>query len=94
MSSAAFDPTPEYDLVSLTSVIDKRAHVVTDIELSSPNAARIGRYEALCGHLIAPAPMVEPDGITCDRCTELRRAQRPPRRSDRRSRGFARRLLA
>lgn len=94
VSSAAGEPTPEYELVTLTSVIDKRAHVVTDVELSSPDSARTGRYEALCGHLIAPAPMVEPDGATCDRCSEIGRARRPPRLSGRRSRGLARRLLA
>ena len=67
----------EYELVSLTSVIDSRAHMVTDVELSSPHAMRTGRYEALCGHLIAPAPLIEPDGARCRRCDELDRALRP-----------------
>lgn len=69
--------TSGFELVSLTSVIDSRAHRVTDVELSSPHAMRTGRYEALCGHLIAPAPLVEPDGARCRRCDELDRALRP-----------------
>ena len=80
----------EYELVSLTSVIDSRAHVVTDVELSSPHAMRMGRYEALCGHLIAPAPLIEPDGARCRRCDELDRALRPARPQARRSRGLGR----
>ena len=89
--NGAADRSEECDLVTLTSVIDNRAHVVTDIELSSPRAMQAGRYEALCGHLISPAPMVEPDGTRCRRCAELDRATRDPARV-RRSR--LRRLLA
>ncbi|MDN5920276.1 MAG: hypothetical protein L0I76_35130 [Pseudonocardia sp.] len=95
MSGGATDPVTGYDLVTLTSVIDNRAHIVTDVELSSSHAVRMGRYEALCGHLIAPAPMVEPDGKRCPRCAELggvsSQTERPSRRG--RSRGLGRRLL-
>lgn len=81
----------EFELVSLTSVIDSRAHMVTDVELSSPHAMRMGRYEALCGHLIAPAPLIEPDGARCRRCDELDRALRPTAQPQaRRSRGIGR----
>ncbi|MDQ4116445.1 MAG: hypothetical protein M3235_05715 [Actinomycetota bacterium] len=66
-----------FELVSLTSVIDNRAHMVSDVELTSPHAMRMGRYEALCGHLIAPAPLIEPDGARCPRCDELNPARRP-----------------
>ncbi|MBW0104945.1 hypothetical protein [Pseudonocardia sp. KRD291] len=91
MSSGATDRTPGYDLITLTSVRDNRAHIVTDVELSSAPALRMGRYEALCGHLIAPAPMVEPDGTRCPRCDELGRP--PERRTQRgRPRGRGRRL--
>lgn len=87
--SAGFGRKAEVELVSLTSVIDNRAHVVTDVELSSPHAMRMGRYEALCGHLIAPAPLIEPDGTRCQRCDELDRAQRPQPQG-RRNRGLGR----
>lgn len=77
MSAGSGQETSECELVSLTSVIDSRAHMVTDVELSSPHAMQTGRYEALCGHLIAPAPLIEPDGARCRRCDELDRARRP-----------------
>lgn len=90
MSTGYGQEAAEYELVSLTSVIDSRAHMVTDVELSSPHAMRMGRYEALCGHLIAPAPLIEPDGTRCQRCDELDRALRPARPRARRSRGLGR----
>lgn len=96
VSGGASGPTPGPELVTLTSVLDSRAHMVTDVEFSSERALRMGRYEALCGHLIAPAPMVEPDGTRCTRCAELGgvagTAERPSRRA--RPRGLGRRLLA
>lgn len=94
VSGGAADRTHGYDIVTLTSVIDNRAHMVTDVELSSPDALGMGRYEALCGHLIAPAPMVVPDGTRCQRCAELGGAGRPGGQAPRRARGFGRRLLA
>jgi len=81
----------DVEVVSLTSVIDNRAHMVTDVELSSQHAMRMGRFEALCGHLISPAPMIEPDGARCLRCDELNRALRPASpRLRRRTRGLGR----
>ena len=35
-------------------------------------ALESGRYNALCGHLVAAAPMTEPDGEPCLLCEELR----------------------
>ncbi|MEU6698095.1 hypothetical protein [Pseudonocardia sp. NPDC046786] len=59
------------EVLTLTSVIDRRAHKVTDTELCAPHAMRTGRYEALCGHLVSPAPLVAADGTPCRRCVEL-----------------------
>lgn len=59
-------------LVTLTSVLDGLAHLVTEAELTAPGAIGAGRYGALCGHSVAPTPMVEPDGARCARCAELR----------------------
>ncbi|RZT83973.1 hypothetical protein EV383_0806 [Pseudonocardia sediminis] len=95
MNGGATGPASGQDLVTLTSVRDNRAHIVTEVELCSSHAARMGRYEALCGHLISPAPMVEPDGARCARCAELGGIGRAPERSSRRgrTRGLGRRLL-
>lgn len=91
MSAGHGQEAAEFELVSLTSVIDSRAHMVTDVELSSAHATRMGRYEALCGHLISPAPLIEPDGARCRRCDELNRALRPAgSRVRRRTRGLGR----
>ncbi|WP_125911504.1 MULTISPECIES: hypothetical protein [Pseudonocardia] len=59
-------------LVTLTSVLDGFAHLVTESELTAPAAIGAGRYGALCGLLVAPTPMVVPDGARCARCAELR----------------------
>lgn len=90
MSTGYGPEASEFELVSLTSVIDGRAHIVTDVEFSSPHATRMGRYEALCGHLISPVPLIEPDGARCRRCDELDRALRPVRPPARRARGLGR----
>lgn len=84
------------DLLTLTSVIDNRAHKVIASELCAPQATHTGRYAALCGHLVSPAPLVEADGAPCGRCTELdptpvAERRRPARR---RGRGLRRLLLA
>lgn len=70
------DPPPTCDFVLLTSVIDGLAHVVTDVELCSPEAMRQGRYLAVCGHRVSPAPLVVPDGARCSPCTDQRRGRR------------------
>ncbi|MFP5023051.1 hypothetical protein [Pseudonocardia phyllosphaerae] len=48
---------------------DSRAHQVPDSEMCSDRATRSGRYEALCGHLVTPVPLVEErSGVPCERC--------------------------
>lgn len=82
------------DVLTVTSVIDNRAHKVIDSELCAPHAVRAGRYEALCGHLVAPVPLVEADGVPCARCVQLDpTVRRTPERPERRGRRL-RRMLA
>jgi hypothetical protein len=73
------------ETVIVTCALSGRAHAVSDTELT-PTALDTGRFAALCGHVIAAAPLAEPDGEPCPECLELRR---PP---SRRRRGL-RRLL-
>jgi hypothetical protein len=73
------------ETVIVTCAISGRAHAVPDTELT-PKALDTGRFAALCGHVIAAAPLAEPDGEPCPECLELRK---PP---SRRRRGL-RRLL-
>ena len=56
--------------VTVTCTQDSRAHAVHDSQLAT--ALESGRYNALCGHLVAAAPMTEPDGEPCLLCEELR----------------------
>jgi hypothetical protein len=56
--------------VIVTCIQDNRAHAVHDAQLAT--AAESGRYNALCGHVVAAAPMSEPDGEPCLLCEELR----------------------
>ena len=84
-----------HDVFTLTSVIDNRAHKVIDSELCAQQSAQTGRFAALCGHLVTPAPLVEADGAPCSRCAELAPAPEPPRQRRPRRRGWGlRRLLA
>lgn len=77
----------EHSTVSVTCLSDGRAHAVLDAELAGP-AACSGYYKAVCGHLVTPAPMVEPEGDPCRQCSDAGPAQqRPPHR------GRAHRLL-
>lgn len=62
--------------VTVTCVSDGRAHRVPDVEIAADVARRDGFYQALCGHLVAAASMVEPDGRPCPLCTEMCR-ERP-----------------
>lgn len=55
--------------VSVTCVLDSRAHEVTDVELATGGG---GTYRALCGHVIQAAAMVAPDGAPCPECAALR----------------------
>lgn len=59
----------EHSTVSVTCLSDGRAHAVLDGELASP-AAGSGYCKAICGHLVTPAPMVEPEGEPCRQCSE------------------------
>lgn len=71
------------ETVIVTCAIEGRAHAVPDTELT-PSALDTGRFAALCGHVIAAAPLAEPDGEPCLECLELRT---PP---SRRRRGLRR----
>ncbi len=59
------------DVLTVTSVLDGRAHKVTDAELCAPHSMRTGRYAALCGHLVSPAPLIDVAGTPCARCVQL-----------------------
>lgn len=56
--------------VIVTCSVDSRAHAVHDTQLAT--ATESGRYNALCGHIVAAVPMTEPDGAPCLLCEELR----------------------
>ena len=82
------------DILTLTSVIDNRAHKVTGSELCASHSTRTGRFAALCGHLVSPAPLVEAEGTPCTRCVQLDPTPTAVP-AHRRRRGWAlRRLLA
>lgn len=66
--------------VIVTCALDSRAHAVPDTELT-PDPLGEGRFAALCGHVIAAAPLAAPDGAPCAECAEI---NRPPRRTRRR----------
>ncbi|MEJ8280423.1 hypothetical protein [Pseudonocardia spirodelae] len=68
---------------------------MTDSELCAPHSVRTGRYTALCGHLVSPAPLVEADGVPCARCVQLdpTPVAPAPRRPARRRGWGLRRLL-
>lgn len=72
------------ETIAVTCCTDSRAHEVPDTELAIGIARHDGYYRALCGHMIAAAPMVMPDGEPCQRCAALRddrpRRQRRGRR--------------
>lgn len=60
--------------VTVTCLNDGRAHVVPDTSIVG--GAHNGCYEAVCGHVVTAAPMVEPDGKPCPACDSAR----PPER--------------
>jgi hypothetical protein len=59
------------DTITVTCSIDCRAHEVPDAELAAATRRSDGYYQALCGHMVAAAPMVEPDGQPCLLCTAI-----------------------
>lgn len=73
----------EVSTVSVTCVLDALAHQVPDTELAAGAAVATGRYRAVCGQVIVPAPMVEPDGQPCDQCAAALRSRHPRRRRSR-----------
>jgi hypothetical protein len=56
--------------VTITCCKDDHAHEVSDVELAA------GGQHALCGHLIAAAPMVAPNGPPCPLCAAIRDARK------------------
>lgn len=62
--------------VSVTCIADGWAHRVPDIELTAEMSQSDGYYQAVCGHRVAAASMVEPDGRPCPLCTEMCRTSR------------------
>ncbi len=77
MTEADRRATSGIQTVIVTCSQDSRAHAVHDAQLAT--APESGRYNALCGHLVAAAPMTEPDGEPCLLCEELRK--RPVQRT-------------
>ncbi|WP_214364418.1 hypothetical protein [Pseudonocardia sp. H11422] len=72
----------EVTTISVTCVLDDLAHEIPDSELAAGAAVSTGRYRAVCGHIVAAAPMVVPDGQSCDACAAMLRArQRRGRRT-------------
>jgi hypothetical protein len=59
------------DTITVTCSIDSRAHEVPDAELAASARRSDGHYQALCGHMVAAAPMVEPDGQPCLLCAAI-----------------------
>lgn len=54
-------------LVSVTCTGDGLDHQVSDAELGG--AGRPGRYQAVCGRLVLPAPLVAMPGPVCPECS-------------------------
>jgi hypothetical protein len=70
------------DTITVTCSADSRAHEVPDTELAAAARRSDGHYQALCGHRVAAAPMVEPDGQPCLLCAAIVE-RTTPRRSAR-----------
>jgi hypothetical protein len=68
------------ETVTMTCCLDARAHEVPDTELSQAAMRPDGYFQALCGHMIAAAPMVMPDGEPCHLCAAIRERNTTPRR--------------
>lgn len=83
-SAAAVAGGPAIVTVAVTCRVDERSHAVPDTELTRTAAADTGRYHAVCGYVVSPAPLVAPDGKPCDVCAQLVDAPRKRRRGRRR----------
>jgi hypothetical protein len=70
--------------VSVTCVTDGRAHAVPDSELTQGLAHHAGYYSAVCGHMVAAAPMSAPDGEPCRPCADLWSARHAARHQQQR----------
>ena len=64
--------------VTVTCVHDGHSHAVPDTELTSMTGGS-GYYRAVCGHVVAAAPMVAPEGAPCRHCDEARETKASPR---------------
>jgi hypothetical protein len=71
------------DTITVTCSVDSRAHEVPDAELAAAARRSDGHYQALCGHMVAAAPMVEPDGQPCLLCTAIIERTKATRRAAR-----------
>src|SRR5690606_20290062 len=60
------------ETVTVTCSLDSRAHDVPDAELAAAAPRSDGHYQAPRGHMVAGAPMVEPDRQPCLRCPAIR----------------------
>ncbi|WP_343941512.1 hypothetical protein [Pseudonocardia zijingensis] len=69
------------DTITITCAADSRAHEVPDAELAAAAQRSDGHYQALCGHRVAAAPMVEPDGEPCLLCAAIVERTSPRRRA-------------
>jgi hypothetical protein len=72
--------------VPITCITDGLTHDVPDTELAAGASKRNGTYLAICGHVVAAAAMVEPEGEPCALCAELWDLNRQRRNHQRQSR--------
>lgn len=56
-------------LVSMTCTWDKHDHWIRDTPLGGAGSS--GRYRAVCGRLVIPAPLVAPPGKLCPACVAI-----------------------
>ena len=66
--------------VTVTCLTDGLANHVTDVQFAD-GRDRAGSYQAVCGHVVLPGSLVEPEGRACPLCTAI---SDPPPRSRRR----------
>lgn len=59
----------------VTCRLDGQAHDVTDESVATGH--HTGEYQALCGYVVLPTPMVAPAGRRCARCTAMSGAAQP-----------------